>query len=710
MSEVISNWRSQVASPTLHPNKAVAECHVKAITGNAETPMRWRFINPATKSARTFGPVSLSSAWPEIQAAQASGKNVYIVVNEGGDTDASITRIRALFVDSDSIPQPVEWHAEPDLILSRDAYHWHAYWQISDLTPTDFKVAQHRLAVFYGTDKSVCNSSRVMRLAGTVHLKDGISSRGYMLDGTASGRLAPRSSADLLAGLPELPAKVEALPSAVAGEPVTPPMLLAMLSHIDPTFAGDQMTWLGIAKALRWGQIPLTEITEADAWENILDEWCSGALWRERTGDHAFEVATYRGRDELLARLSDDPRETGATTGLGTIIKLARENGYTGPIKYSPPASQVFEKAVAEFLPDMPAPPPATVSGIFLRPVSVQKARRRITPLIEGFIPDGGTVIIHAPFNSYKSFAATDIICSVASGRAAFGKLRVNRTGPAVYIMGEGISGFETERRPAWCMARKVSDDDTLPVYTIDGVPYAREPAKAVEYFEAIKALHIRPGVVIIDTLARAMTGLNENDAGDAGLYLELVENMAKALDCAVVTIAHEGKDGERGARGSSAFAAGFDNVWRMEADTENLTARIIPVKLKDDAGVEAIHLKGQKVPMAGTAKAGLVFNAIECDEYKQARGKNTGITRSDVGRALKAIGAIPGKSVSTRVLAVEIAGNSDDELVIQAISRTLQRGAKDRFMAYVAHIGSGGKDPTLWEFPAPEREGQAHE
>jgi hypothetical protein len=671
--------------------------------------MRWRFINPATKDARTFGPASLASAWPEIEAAQAGGENVYIVVNEGGDTDASITRIRALFVDGDGIPQPVEWHTEPDLILSRDAYHWHAYWQVSDMAPADFKAAQHRLAAFYGTDRSICNPSRVMRLAGTIHVKDGETSRGYAVE-SVSGRMFPRSSSDLLAGLPEIPAKVETLPSAVAGEPVTPPMLLAMLSYIDPTFAGDQMTWLGIAKALRWGQIPLTETIKAEAWENILDEWCRGELWRHRTGDHDFEVATYRGRDELLARLSDDPRETGAITGLGTIIKLARENGYTGLIKYTPPASEVLEKAVADFLPDMPAQVPAPVSGIFLRPVSMQKARRRITPLIEGFIPDGGTVIIHAPFNSYKSFAATDIICSVASGRTAFDKLRVNRTGPAVYIMGEGISGFETERRPAWCMARKVADDDTLPVYTIDGVPYAREPAKAVEYFEAIKALGARPGIVIIDTLARAMTGLNENDAGDAGLYLELVENMAKALDCAVVTIAHEGKDGERGARGSSAFAAGFDNVWRMEADTENLTARIVPVKLKDDAGVEAIHLKGQKISMQGSAKPGLVFNAIEGDEYKQARGKTTGITRSDVGRALKAIGATPGQSVSTRVLAIEIAGNSDDELVIQATSRTLQRGARDRFAAYVAHAGTGGKDPTLWEFPALEREGQAHE
>ena len=143
-------------------------------------------------------------------------------------------------------------------------------------------------------------------------------------------------------------------------------------------------------------------------------------------------------------------------------------------------------------------------------------------------------------------------------------------------------------------MARGIEPSRRLPIYTIEGVPQVRSDDDVREYMAAVEALGKAPSLIVIDTAARAMGGLNENEAGDAGLYLNMVEALAKGFGCCVLTIMHEGKDASRGAQGS-AFEAGFENVWKVEADTEALTAKVSPVKLKDDAGIEGVHLQGAR-------------------------------------------------------------------------------------------------------------------
>ncbi|NSL72458.1 hypothetical protein C6Y62_11625 [Hyphomicrobium sulfonivorans] len=104
---------------------------------------------------------------------QADGYGVFVVVNAGGHQDNEITRVRAVFVDGDDVPMPDKWHMAPAFFVQRSDVRWHAYWRVDDLPVTAFKEAQLRLAAYYKSDTSVCNPSRVMRLAGTIHSKDG---------------------------------------------------------------------------------------------------------------------------------------------------------------------------------------------------------------------------------------------------------------------------------------------------------------------------------------------------------------------------------------------------------------------------------------------------------------------------------------------------------------------------------------------------------
>ena len=373
------------------------------------------------------------------------------------------------------------------------------------------------------------------------------------------------------------------------------------------------------------------------------------------------------------------------------------------------PASETFAAALDTLAKEEPAIIPETAPSVVTADsprivLRDWKARRNQEPaklLIDRFLPDGETVLIHAAPGKFKSFIAADIAFSVASGKPAFGKLPILRSGPVIYFLGEGRRAFETQRLRALCETRGVPDDENLPLYTVASVPPVANGEVVGAYFAAIeKELAGRTAAaIVIDPLARSMIGLDENSAGDAGYYVAMAEAMVEKFGCSVVTIAHEGKDESRGARGSSAFLAGFDNVWRVEADQDKLTLKIEPVKLKDDEH-QPLHARGQKVAISGTRIGSLVFGLIDPADYRKANGKG-GITNADIGAALKRLTeANGGDPVTSIVLAAELWQSNPEGSSAESVKRLLNREMGGRFRVYVKHPGTGRYDPTLWHFP----------
>ncbi|MGY0503817.1 AAA family ATPase [Luteimonas sp. e5] len=102
----------------------------------------------------------------------ANGRGVFVVVNEGGQKDGEITRIRAVFADFDKPDTlPDRFDLEPHIIVQSSPGKFHAYWLVDGLEVAAFKPIQQAIAAKYGSDPSVCNPSRVMRLPGFVHHK-----------------------------------------------------------------------------------------------------------------------------------------------------------------------------------------------------------------------------------------------------------------------------------------------------------------------------------------------------------------------------------------------------------------------------------------------------------------------------------------------------------------------------------------------------------
>ena len=117
---------------------------------------------------------SLGAVATSLQLDNGKRRGVFVVVNAGGDDDASINRIRAVFSDFDgpkSKPMPERFDLEPHLIVESSPGCHHAYWLVDELEVAEFKAIQQAIASRYGSDASVCNPSRVMRLPGFLHQK-----------------------------------------------------------------------------------------------------------------------------------------------------------------------------------------------------------------------------------------------------------------------------------------------------------------------------------------------------------------------------------------------------------------------------------------------------------------------------------------------------------------------------------------------------------
>ncbi len=109
---------------------------------------------------------------------QSEGRGVYLVINDGGDTDADITACRAFFAEWDDRPkdwQVTAWQEfnlpEPTIQVDTGGKSIHNYWVLSEPVSSEtWKPIQTRLLDYLEADTKLKNPSRVMRLPGAMHM------------------------------------------------------------------------------------------------------------------------------------------------------------------------------------------------------------------------------------------------------------------------------------------------------------------------------------------------------------------------------------------------------------------------------------------------------------------------------------------------------------------------------------------------------------
>ncbi len=308
--------------------------------------------------------------------------------------------------------------------------------------------------------------------------------------------------------------------------------------------------------------------------------------------------------------------------------------------------------------------------------------------IIPGLIPAKGLVVIYGKPKSFKSFLALDLALGIAAGEETFQHTPVQA--PVVYAAGEGEANIARKHVPAWRIAKGLSEKD-FPFYVVPRVPRVIITEETNELVAQIKARGIRPSVVIIDTMARSIGGLEENSAKDVGVFVAACDYIREQLGCTVIVVHHSGKDGAKGSRGSNALEGAFDTVLEVKRhEKSNAVALWVRDQRSAQEREEPYTFEGKIVGPS------LVFQATDKATYAAATEADNLITAKKIGAVLQLLGAYGyEKGVTTEVLASELARGS--EIDEKALAKQLLK--ERRRHEAIAMLADG--EPMLWHLMA---------
>jgi hypothetical protein len=179
--------------------------------------------------------------------------------------------------------------------------------------------------------------------------------------------------------------------------------------------------------------------------------------------------------------------------------------------------------------------------------------------------------VLYGPSNCGKSFWIVDLGAAVASGRKFRDELEVYR-GAVIYVALEGAHGAKNRMAALYRKGLLKPGD---PFYLVFDPVSLLEPAHAGRLAETVAAVakesEHRVMLVILDTMARAMAGGDENSGADMTLAVKAIDAVRAATGAHVAIVHHSGKDQAKGARGHSSLRAAVDTeieIFRPESET----------------------------------------------------------------------------------------------------------------------------------------------
>lgn len=314
--------------------------------------------------------------------------------------------------------------------------------------------------------------------------------------------------------------------------------------------------------------------------------------------------------------------------------------------------------------------------------------------------PDGAVGIAYGPSGAHKTTLLLSILLDV---------LRRQPDARVAYFAGEGAYGVRRSRIPAASEAAGLGADDLTGRWrTVTRVPTLKDVA---DERALIEAQHdFRPNIVVIDTLATALPGEDENTAATGSLLTANgpAGRIRAALHAAVIFVAHSGKDQGKGIRGSSAFHGNVDFVWKITADKEAGTITLKVEKMRDGPDGFSLYFR-----IENASNGAPIAVPMSDAEFRGLHNSPATLTRKDVGAALKRLG----QPVSTNILASDLVPVADgeeeddrqrrilnEEKRLQALARPDKKGRAGVLFGYLEldHRGEPFK-PYRWALASYE-------
>ena len=198
--------------------------------------------------------------------------------------------------------------------------------------------------------------------------------------------------------------------------------------------------------------------------------------------------------------------------------------------------------------------------------LSPQELKNRPQPnwLVKGILPGTGIASCFGPPMSAKTFMAMDLGGAVALGKPFFGYKTTQC--PVVYIALEGGAGL-ANRIKAYEQVNNVKLPPNHFRIVLDKFQLRKADVEALA--QAVAQEGCDNGLIIIDTLAQAALGADENSSVDMGRLIAAAQLLQKMTNSLVFLVHHTGKDIRRGQRGHSSLLAALDASIELK-DTAN--------------------------------------------------------------------------------------------------------------------------------------------
>lgn len=217
--------------------------------------------------------------------------------------------------------------------------------------------------------------------------------------------------------------------------------------------------------------------------------------------------------------------------------------------------------------------------------------------LVKGLIEPAGFGLIFGPSGSGKSFFTADIAQHIATGQQWRGK-KVNQA-LVVYIASEAGASI-IRRFIAWRDNALSESTESIPLAILTRSPNLIGGTDGEKLKEQLSHMQdeakLPLGLVVFDTLSRAIPGGDENNAEDMTSVIGHADDLRDTFKCGTTFVHHSGKNVDAGARGHSSLFAAADLVIRVsdrlgvvEKVRDGVSGETFPFSLQPvDLGVDA--------------------------------------------------------------------------------------------------------------------------
>jgi hypothetical protein len=260
--------------------------------------------------------------------------------------------------------------------------------------------------------------------------------------------------------------------------------------------------------------------------------------------------------------------------------------------------------------------------------------------VIEPTVPKGRAVAVYSKPKGSKSLLFLDATAAAVTGRSIFGQ----PARPAIRVVYLDMEMTEDDLR------ERLEDLGYGPADDLSGLAYyqlpSMPPLDSVLGGEVLleAALNHQTDLVVLDTMARAVSG-DENSADTYRAFYRNTGQRLKAAGVALLRLDHQGKEAERGQRGSSSKADDVDVVWHLTTVSskrlilKRTHTRVpwVPAEVSIDR-YEEPHLRHVLAPVdswpAGTAEVAAALDDLKVPLDAPVRSAMSALKESGRGRS----------------------------------------------------------------------------